>query len=165
MQHFLQPQAPFVISLPYRVPRYAPPKHGIRHHLQTQPGPPVFAKSRHLDPEKLEIARLEFSAMEKAGIVRRSCSPWSSPLHMVRKKDGGWRPCGDYQRLKIVTIPDRNPLPNIADFTSVWMVPQFFPNWIYRKDSTRFLCLPLTSRGPPSSPPLVCSSSSGFLLA
>ena len=48
----------------------APPKHGLCHHLQTQPGPPVFSKSRHLDPEKLEIARLEFAAMEKAGIVR-----------------------------------------------------------------------------------------------
>ena len=35
-------------------------------------GPPVFAKSRNLDPEKLEIARLEFAAMEKAGIVRLS---------------------------------------------------------------------------------------------
>ena len=78
----------------------------------------MFAKSRRLDPEKLEIARLEFAEMEKAGIVRRSCSPWSSPLHMVRKKDGGWRPCGDYRRLNNVTIPDQYPLPNIADFTS-----------------------------------------------
>ena len=37
---------------------------------------------------------------------------------MVKKKDGGWRPCGDYRRLNNVTIPDRYPLPNIADFTS-----------------------------------------------
>ena len=37
---------------------------------------------------------------------------------MVKKKDGGWRPCGDYCRLNNVTIPDRYPLPNIADFTS-----------------------------------------------
>ena len=39
-------------------------------------------KSRHLDPEKLEIARLEFAEMEKAGIVRCSCSPWFGHLHM-----------------------------------------------------------------------------------
>ena len=45
------------------------------------------------------------------------------------------------------------------------MVPQFFPNWISRKDTTRFLFLPLTSRRLPTSPHLVCSSSSGFLLA
>ena len=37
---------------------------------------------------------------------------------MVRKKEGGWRSCGDYRRLNNVTIPDCYPLPNIADFTS-----------------------------------------------
>ena len=56
--------------------------------------------------------------MEKARIIRRSSSSWSSPLHMVKKKDGGWRPCKDYKRLNNVTIPDRYPLPHIADFTS-----------------------------------------------
>ena len=94
------------------------PRHGVRHHLLTNPGPPVFAKPRRLDPEKLAAAQEEFSAIEKAGIIRRSTSPWSSPLHMVKKKDEGWRPCGDYRRLNNVTVPDRYPLPHMADFTS-----------------------------------------------
>ena len=47
------------------------PRHGVKHHLLTQPGPPVFAKPRRLDPEKLAAAQKEFSAMEKAGIKRR----------------------------------------------------------------------------------------------
>ena len=33
---------------------------------------------------------------------------------MVCKKEGGWMPCGDYQRLNY----DRYLLPNIADFNS-----------------------------------------------
>jgi hypothetical protein len=54
--------------------------------------------------------------MEKDGIVRRSDSPWSSPLHMVMKPDGSWRPCSNYRRLNLVTTKDSYPLPNMADF-------------------------------------------------
>ena len=33
-------------------------------------------------------------------------------------EDGGWRPYGDYRRLNNVTVPNRYPLPNVADFIS-----------------------------------------------
>jgi hypothetical protein len=36
------------------------PNHGVEHHIHTGSQPPVFAKSRHLDPEKLQIAKAEF---------------------------------------------------------------------------------------------------------
>ena len=37
---------------------------------------------------------------------------------MVKKKDRGLRPCGDYKWLNNFTVPDRYPLLHITDFTS-----------------------------------------------
>ncbi|KAK3894821.1 hypothetical protein Pcinc_001443 [Petrolisthes cinctipes] len=45
-------------------------------------------------------------------------SNWSSALHIVPKKTGDIRPCGDYRALNSHTVEDRYPVPNIQEFTS-----------------------------------------------
>jgi hypothetical protein len=47
------------------------PTHGVEHYIHKGNNPPGFAKSCHLDPEKLEIAKAEFKCLEPASIVCR----------------------------------------------------------------------------------------------
>ena len=61
-----------------------------------------------------EVAR-QLDHMQAAGVIQPSAIPWSSPVVMVRKKDGTHRFCIDYRQLNAVTKADTHPLPRIDD--------------------------------------------------
>ncbi|GJU27221.1 putative reverse transcriptase domain-containing protein, partial [Tanacetum coccineum] len=49
------------------------------------------------------------------GFIRPSSSPWGAPVLFVKKKDGSFRMCIDYQELNKLTVKNRYPLPRIDD--------------------------------------------------
>ena len=53
--------------------------------------------------------------MEKMGVIRESKSPYSSPVVIVRKKDGTNRVCVDFRKLDRITEFDPTPMPTAED--------------------------------------------------
>jgi hypothetical protein len=77
---------------------------------------PIWTPSRRLNPEKYKVAKETFDEMLKLGIIGLWKSQWASFLHVVSNADRGWRPCGDYRRLKESTKANSYPSPHIQDF-------------------------------------------------
>lgn len=91
--------------------------HSTTHHIEVN-GPPCHARARRLAGQKRLEAKKALHDLLNAGIIRPSSSPFSSAMHMVRKKDGSWRICGDYRKLNAITTRDSYPLPHIEDLLS-----------------------------------------------
>lgn len=100
-------------------------KHHVKHYIRTT-GEPFKSKVRPLNPDLYNIAKKEFDELLKLGIVQRAESPWSSPLTMVKKKNGQWRPCSDYRRFNKMTQPDNYAIPFLQDVSNNLAGSKFF---------------------------------------
>ncbi|GBP15727.1 Enzymatic polyprotein [Eumeta japonica] len=79
------------------------------------PNKTVCCRHYRMSPWENEIIREKIKDLLTANVIRPSCSPFVSPIIVVKKKDGIDRMFVDYRELNDNTIPDRFQLLLISD--------------------------------------------------
>ena len=85
------------------------------HHIDTGDARPIKQVPRRTPAAFEGRDKEELDRMLERGTIRKSNSPWSSPIVVVPKKNGKLRICCDYRKLNNVTKKDAFPLPKISD--------------------------------------------------
>lgn len=84
------------------------------HCIDTGDTPPFREKMRRYAPAQLDEIDHEVDRMLDQDVIEPSSSPWSTPILVVKKKDGSARLCLDLRRLNKHTVKkDCFPLPRI----------------------------------------------------
>uniref|UniRef100_A0A8R1HY74 RNA-directed DNA polymerase n=1 Tax=Caenorhabditis japonica TaxID=281687 RepID=A0A8R1HY74_CAEJA len=74
---------------------------------------PIRQKPRPIPLALRPEIRKMLVKMINQGVIRESKSPWSSPVVLVKKKDGSVRMCIDYRKVNKVVKNNAHPLPHI----------------------------------------------------
>ncbi|GJS49889.1 putative reverse transcriptase domain-containing protein [Tanacetum coccineum] len=72
---------------------------------------PVARAPYRLAPSEMKELSEQLKELSDKGFIRPSSSPWGAPVLFVKKKDGSFRMCIDYQELNKLTVKNRYPLP------------------------------------------------------
>ena len=98
----------------------------VEHDINTGDRPPIRCAPRRMSPQKMKKEEECVAEMLTGGQIEASDSPWSSPVVLVTKKDGGTRFCVDYRQLNDATTKDAYPLPRIDDTLDMLAGKQWF---------------------------------------
>jgi hypothetical protein len=102
----------------FAAPTGLPSARGHDHHIILKPDASPVRPYRYPVAHKNELER-QCAVMIEQGIVRRSDSPFSSPVFLVKKSDGSWRFCVDYRTLNALTVKDAFPIPVVDELHGV----------------------------------------------
>ncbi|XP_059360625.1 uncharacterized protein LOC132098573 [Carassius carassius] len=87
----------------------------LSHEIPLTDDVPVRQRYRRIPPSEYEVVKTHISQLLNSQVIRESCSPYASPVVLVRKKDGSLRMCVDYRQLNSKTRKDAFPLPRIEE--------------------------------------------------
>ncbi|GKE82229.1 putative reverse transcriptase domain-containing protein, partial [Tanacetum coccineum] len=76
---------------------------------------PVAKSPNRLAPIEMQELSNQLKKLQDKGFIQPSSSPWGAPVLFLKKNDGLFRMCIDYQELNKLTIKNCYPLPRIDD--------------------------------------------------
>ncbi|KAE8992778.1 hypothetical protein PF005_g12156 [Phytophthora fragariae] len=97
---------------PEKIPAELPAERGVLHEIDFVPGS-KYCVTRQWPLPRDQVQAIDdfFEGRRKAGHVRESISPHSSPTFCVKKATGGWRIVHVFNKLNDATIPAQTPIP------------------------------------------------------
>ena len=118
----------------FQEPSDLPPQRAVDH------GIPLIDSAKFINRRPYRLPHHQKDAMEdlikqllQANMIRPSVSPYSSPVILVKTKDGSWRLCVDYRLLNANTVKNKYPIPIIED-----LLDELFGAKIFSKIDLRF---------------------------
>lgn len=87
----------------------------VKHTIRTEGAQPIRQRAYRTSPSiRAEIDK-QVQQLLSHDVIEESCSPWASPVVLVKKRDGSYRFCIDFRKLNAVTVKDSYPLPRPSD--------------------------------------------------
>ena len=87
----------------------------VEHTIDIGATVPIRCAPQRMSPQKIKKEEACVTEMLTGGQIEPRDSPWSAPVVLVTKKNGGTRFCVDYRQLNLATVKDAYPLPRIDD--------------------------------------------------
>ena len=88
----------------------------IQHQIKLTDDTPIRCKPNPLPYAMREELRNKVDTVLEMGVVRPSTSPYTSPIVMVKKKDGSNRVCVDFRKLNKISEVDPEPMTTAEDW-------------------------------------------------
>ena len=85
------------------------------HSINTGDAAPIKQKPHRVPMAYAPEEKKVIDDLLSKGVIKKSTSPWASPIVLVKKKSGALRPCVDYRKVNELVKPDGFPMPVVRD--------------------------------------------------